>query len=142
MSDPHHRVANSIPELDQALAFHVQRMDEKLDALAEQLATASAMHREDMKEFKAALALMVTSAELDRRLSMITSALDAKIKAVQDDLERNKPGTVLKVFTAIMAAISVSGAVLVMLQEAVRRQPAVQQAPQPVQPTQPAPKTP
>ena len=141
MTESHHGKATTIAELGQALSFYVERMDEKLAALSDQVAAASAMARDDIKELKAAISLMASRVELDHRLALMKAEFDGRMKALADDLERNKPGTLLKVFTAVMAALSLSGAVFVMFQESVSRRqaPPVQQ---PVSPAPQAPKTP
>jgi hypothetical protein len=115
MADDHHKIATTIPELDRALSFYVLRMDEKLLALSEQVAAAADMNREDIKALQSAISTMVTSAEMDRRLGAVVSAMELKLKSLSDEVERNKPGALLKGFTAVLAAIALCGSVIAMI---------------------------
>ena len=96
------RPAQTIGELD----IHLSNLQSRITELvaAQQAMANNVASKSDIEGLRHSMSALATKAELA-----------AEIKAIRDEVDRIKPGTLLRQFTAILAALGAFGAVAALL---------------------------
>ena len=134
MEEHHAASATTIAELDLKTGLLIRHLTEKLQNLSDMVRAMSTTNatKSDIADVRADMARMATKVEVEHRFAVMQAEVNGRIDTLCKDIERIRPSTLLRVVTAILAAIMLAASVLAMIVtigDQVRYGSAMQQQP-------------